>query len=63
MCGHKVKLPGLHYKKNNYSGHRVSFFVLNNLKKHKQLNSFFNNLWVALKRATHLDDLDDCLDD
>ena len=32
MCGHKVKLPGLYYKKNNYSEHWVYFLLLNDMK-------------------------------
>ena len=48
MCGHKVKLPGLYYKKNIYSEHWVNFFIKRH-EKDKQLNYLFNNLWVALK--------------
>ena len=48
MCGHKVRLPGLWYTRKIIT---ANIELLNDLKRLKQLNSFFNNLWVALKRA------------
>ena len=51
MCGHKVKLPGLYYKKNITANIESKISVIKRHEKHKQFNFFLNNLWVALNRS------------